>query len=118
MKFFAPTEQAVHIALVTGHTAVVTSEGSELDKMFHREAIARGCTPEGVEREPAAQTGGGFERGKVIREALNAMLDGKDEADFKKDGTPDLRMVSKRVGFQVQRDEVDAIWAEMQDAAA
>lgn len=119
MKFFAPSQTPVHIGLTSGHTAHILPEpeGTELEPMFHREAIARGCNPEGVAKAPAADASVQFDRAKVIKEALDAMLDGKDEADFKKDGTPDLRMVTKRVGFTVQREEVEAIWTAMQDGA-
>ena len=45
MKFRSPTEEPIHVSLVTGHTALVTAEGVELDPMFHREAISKGAIP-------------------------------------------------------------------------
>lgn len=112
MKFFSPTDEKVHIALTTGHTAVITADGSELDKRFHKEAIARGCLPEGVEADkPAENTS--FDRKAIIEKTLQSMVDGSDEKDFKADGTPNLKQVSTKAGFMVDRTEVEAIWSEM-----
>lgn len=112
MKFFSQTDQSVHIALTTGHTAVVSPEGSELDKIFHKEAIARGCLPAGVEADkPAEKTS--FDRKGIIENTLQSMVDGSDEKDFKADGTPNLKQVSAKAGFTVDRTEVEAIWAEL-----
>lgn len=113
MKFFPPTDEPVSVNLTSGHTANILPEGTELDPMFHREAIARGCTPEGIEKPKAPDTKPEFDRNAVVRKALNDMLDGQDPHDFKKDGTPDLRAVTKRVGFQVSREDVEANWAEL-----
>ena len=109
MKFRSTTEEEVHIALTSGHTAVVGVEPTELAKMFHKEAIARGCLPEGVEDDEPVQAGG-FDRVDVITKAMNAMLDGGEEGDFTKAGKPDLSKLSARVGFNVPRVEADQIW--------
>ena len=45
MKFRSPTDAAVHIALTSGHTAVVGPDPVELDARWHRVAIARDCAP-------------------------------------------------------------------------
>lgn len=111
MKFRSDSDQPVHIALVTGHTAIVTPEGNELDAVFHKEAIARGCIPEGIGQAPT--TGAEKTRKGVIVDALQAMLDGAAEDDFRADGKPDLRKLNARVGFSVAREEADAIFAEV-----
>lgn len=41
-QFRSPTDTALHVALTSGHTAVIPPEGIELAPMFHREAIACG----------------------------------------------------------------------------
>ena len=111
MKFRSTTEEDVHIALTSGHTAVVGVEPTELAKMFHKEAIARGCLPEGVDAdEPVAAAGVAFNRVEAITKAMNAMLDGGEEGDFTKAGKPDLSKLSARVGFNVPRVEADQIW--------
>lgn len=109
MKFRSTTGEEVHISLTTGHTAVIGVELTELEKKFHKEAIARGCLPEGVdEDEPEQATG--FNRVDAITKAMNAMLDGGDEGDFTKAGKPDLSRLNARVGFTVSRSEADGIW--------
>lgn len=109
MKFRSTTEEEVHIALTSGHTAVVGVEPTELAKMFHKEAISRGCLPEGVDIDEPVEAAG-FNRVDVITKAMNAMLDGGDEGDFTKAGKPDLSKLSARVGFNVPRVEADQIW--------
>lgn len=115
MKFRSTTGQDVHIALVSGHTALITEDGVELDKVFHKEAISRGCLPEGVEKDEDAVVSG-FDREKVIKDTMNAMMDGSDEKDFKADGTPNLKSLSTKAGFTVSREEADKAWAEISTA--
>ncbi|WP_407715779.1 hypothetical protein ACJJWD_09495 [Comamonas testosteroni] len=57
MKFRSPGSQALHIALLSGHTLVIPPEGVEVAAEFRREAIARGAEPmaaDPIERSPAA----------------------------------------------------------------
>lgn len=117
MKFRSTTGEEVHISLTTGHTALVGTELTELSPIFHKEAIARGCLPEGVEPDEAADTSGSFNRKQVIVDALNLMMDGDTDGDFKADGKPNLTALNKRVGFQVARDEADEIWTEVSSVA-
>lgn len=115
MKFFAPTEEPIHIALTSGHTAVVTHEGTDLEMMFRREAIARGANAEGASAVLQDQTLQ-FDRKQVITDAINSMMDGDDEKDFTEDGKPNLKRLGARVGFQVARAEADAIFDEITKA--
>ena len=114
MKFFAPTEEPVQIALITGHTCIVTAEGTELEPRFQKDAIAMGCTPEGVERAAPEVSKPGFDREEAIRKAIKDMVANPQANDFRNDGTPSASMVSKYVGFQALRTEVGRIWFEMQ----
>lgn len=112
MKWYSPSGEEVHLALTSGHTAVIGAEPAEILDLFHREAAAAGCLPEGVKPE----TKGGapaFNRRDVISTALQTMLDGGEEGDFKADGTPDLKRVQAKVGFKATREEVDSVWAEL-----
>lgn len=121
MKFKAPTDEAIHVALTNGHTCVIPPEdegnpdGVEIHAMFHREAIARGAIPAGVSLTPAVADNTPT-RTAVITQALQQMLDGNEESDFKKDGTPDLNSLSRHVGFKVAREECDAIWAGLKES--
>lgn len=114
MKFFAPTEQPIHVALTSGHTAVVTQDGTELPKAFHLAAIERGAHAEGGDNELRAVQ---MTRELTIREALVAARDSNSPDAFNKDGTPDLRKLIAKLGFQVSREEADAIWAEVTESA-
>lgn len=116
MKFRSTTGEEIHIALTTGHTALVGVELTELPSIFHKEAIARGCLPEGVAPDVEVDTSGAFNRKQVIVDALNLMMDGDTDGDFKADGKPNLTALNKRVGFQVAREEADAIWEEVSNA--
>lgn len=120
MKFFPPEGQTeVHIALLNGHTALVTEDGTELEARFRREAIARGCLPEGIGADPVIEGElPPFDREAKILDAINDMIDGNDAADFNADGSPNLRNLSDRVGFQVSRSERDAAMAKIEAEAS
>lgn len=110
MKFRSPSDQPIHIALTTGHTAVVPPDGVELDPMFHKEASARGAV---AFDENTSTTLSPEDRKSAISLALTAMLDGKVEDDFTADGKPNLRKLKERVGFAVTREEADAEFIEL-----
>jgi hypothetical protein len=113
MQFRSPNETPISVALTSGHMALVTQEGVELDQIFHREAVALGCIPDGIAAPIKTNNAKGFDRAVVIGEAMQDAIDEKNPKDFKANGTPDMGSLSKRVGFAVNRDEVDAIWAEV-----
>ena len=57
MKFRSPGSQALHIALLSGHTLVIPPEGVDVPTDFRREAIAQGAEPmavDPIQRSPAA----------------------------------------------------------------
>lgn len=110
-RFRSPTDTPLHIALTSGHTAVVAPEGTDLAPMFHREAIARGAVlTEGGTAEDKTQV---FNRQLVIRETITDMIAGKDKDDFTGDGKPNLFKLRAKTGFQVSREEADAVFAEL-----
>lgn len=118
MEFRSTTGQDVHIALTSGHTVIITPEGVELDKMFHREAIARECFPVGMDDAKAAPKPD-FDRKQVIADALiKAVLDGSEAEDFTAAGKPNLKRLRSRVGFHAERSEVEAIWDAMTETPA
>ena len=112
MKFRSNTGEDIHIALTSGHTAIITAKGAQLDAKFHKEAIARGCLPEGVAATVEDDTPS-FDRKKVVTETLEAMLSGSDPEDFTAQGKPSMIKLIARLGFTVSRSEADAIWDEM-----
>ncbi|MEG0939717.1 MAG: hypothetical protein RSE32_13565 [Comamonas sp.] len=57
MKFRSPGSQALHIALLSGHTLAIPPEGVDVPAEFRREAIAKGAEPmaiESIQDSPAA----------------------------------------------------------------
>ncbi len=112
LKFRSPTDEPLHIALTSGHTAVITPEGNELAPMFHREAIARGAQT-GDPVAPLEGDSAPFDRKQVITDAINGMMDGDNEGDFNDDGKPNLKKLNALLGFQASRTEVDAIFDEI-----
>lgn len=57
MKFRSPGSQALHIALLSGHTLAIPPEGVDVPPEFRREAIAKGAEPmaiESIQESPAA----------------------------------------------------------------
>lgn len=134
MKFHAPTHDPLHVALTSGHTAVVTHEGVTLDPMFHREAVARGAIPEtmfgfapgsadgrldlGALPQPVVDSftdpnNTNAARGALIRSTLSAMMDGSNEGDFNSDGRPNLARLKARLGFDITREEADAAFEDV-----
>lgn len=110
-QFRSPTDTPLHVALTSGHTAVIPPEGIELAPMFHREAIARGAVlAEGATAEDQTQV---FSRQLAIRDAIAAMIAGKDKDDFTGDGKPNLVKLKAKTGFQVSREEADVVFAEL-----
>ncbi len=111
MKFRSPSDQPIHIALTTGHTAVIPPDGVELDPMFHKEASARGAVC--FDDSASAVTMTQEVRKAAISAALKGMLDGAAEGDFTAEGKPNLLRLKAAVGFTVTRDEADAIFTEL-----
>ncbi|MFT3815260.1 MAG: hypothetical protein QM740_18085 [Acidovorax sp.] len=110
-RFRSPTDTPLHVALTSGHTAMIPPDGIELDPMFHREAIARGAVlTEGATAEDNTQA---FNRQIVIRDTIAAMVTGKEKDDFTGDGKPNLVKLKAKTGFQVTREEADAVFAEL-----
>lgn len=119
MRFFPPSDEPVLIALTSGHTAVVRPEGSELDARFQADAIKLGCRVDGLATpEPDAPLLTPFDPKAVIRQVIEAMLDGATKDDFTQDGKPSLKVVKERCGFNVSREECDAVWADITREAA
>ena len=110
MKFRSPSDQPIHIALTTGHTAVVTPEGVPLDPMFHKEASARGAVAfdDNTTIVPSPE-----DRKAAISAALKGMLDGAAEGDFTAEGKPNLLRLKAAVGFAVTREEADVVFVEL-----
>ena len=112
MKFRSTSDQPLHVALTSGHTALITPEGTDVDAMFLREAVARGAVPMDADVSASTQTQM-LSRQLSIKEALNTMLNGADKDDFTADGKPNLVRLKAKAGFAVTREEADTVFAEL-----
>lgn len=112
MKFTTPTEAPVMIALTSGHTLVIEPAGTDVPPQFRKEAVARGCTPLGIGAADAELTPE-VKRSELIEQGVQKLLDSDDDAAFNGDGKPNLKALSKVVGFNVQRGELDAVWDKL-----
>lgn len=128
-KLFSPFPHVLPIALTSGHTFVVTQEPVNVPDMYVAEAMSRGAQEAGNESSAVSTSPEhasalitpeadqlAQQRADKIKEALTAMVNGSDEADFTKDGAPQLARVKARTGFSVSRAEVDGVWAEISAA--
>jgi hypothetical protein len=117
MKFFPPGDKPVHISLTTGHSALVTKDGVELDKMFFKEAFAQGCNVATGE-DPVIEVGkvdadNAAQKQLEIKAAIEAMMDGSEEGDFTSSGEPNLLRLSEKVGYRVTKAEMKAAFDEI-----
>ena len=87
--------------------------GTDLEPRFHKEALAQGCRPEGSAAGEEFDREAVFDRRKVIRAAIETLLDSADPEAFTHDGVPALKQVTAAAGFTVTREERDAVWASL-----
>ncbi len=112
MKFRSPSDEPIHVALLTGHTALITPDGVELPPIFHKEASARGAIA--FDAGPAsAVVESTVDRQAALTAVIKAMLDGSAEGDFNADGKPNLGRLKDRLGFAITREEADAAFADV-----
>lgn len=114
-KFRSTTGKTEHVALESGHTAQVPTEGVELDSRFHQVAIMQGCLPVNAEHYEAPEPGGGLDRDQAVYDALHRMLESSDDKAFTRNGTPNLSILANECGFKPERGEVEQAWAAVQD---
>jgi hypothetical protein len=108
-------EADCHIGLTSGHTMVVPHDkkGTEVIARFRAAAIAAGCLPVGMEPDEETEPTG-FDRKRVIKQAIEKMLASDEDGLFTGDGKPNVLKLSARVGFTVDRSEANRVWDEMQ----
>ena len=110
----SPTENHVHVPLLSGHCIVIGPEGRDVPAMFRAEALKKGCLPAGVEQDDLKSDQ--QEPGKDLREhlkevLLKMMISG---CPLTGAGRPVLKDVSKEAGFNVIATDVADIWPEVQ----
>lgn len=122
IRFRSPTDDTLYVANTTGHAARIGPEWRELPPQLHADAIAAGAITNNMDAataeaqrarsNPDAQTSPD-DSDALIRKGIAEMLDGDDKDDFTKAGLPDLRKLSARVGFGVDRQQMLDVWHAM-----
>ncbi len=117
MKFRSPTETPIHIALLSGHTCVIGPQLAEVEPRFHREAVAAGAIPEGMD---AAAPVAAPEKSKsqLIVDAVKAAIDDAKADEFDGQGKVKIEALSKRAGFNVSASERNAAWTKVEQELA
>lgn len=123
LRFLPPLGQELHhISRTDGHSIVIylidpsdDKEGTSVPLRFRKDAIADGCRVVGVD---LGEDGGPPEGQKttIIVEAIQAILDRKDEGELNGDGRPNLNALKKQAGFGVTREEFEAAWVIFEES--
>ena len=116
------------LALTSGHVTRVGPEWKELDPMFHAAALIARCeVNQGVipaiadvpPPAPSPQAVVNVDEETVIRKALIHMLERNSEADdFTNAGLPNLKVVRRVAGTEVDKGQVYRIFEELKAEAA
>jgi len=113
MKFKAPGDKPISVALLSGDTICIPPEGREVPPRFRKAALAAGCIVVGVDVEPPKENREPT-KGEIIRAAIEKMLDSDEEGAFGADGKPSVKVLSRECGFNVSAAERDEAWAAVQ----
>lgn len=123
LKFRAPDDkEEVHVSTTAGHAARVGKEWRELPAIMHKDAIAQGCITDNMTAESIAaapkNASPQFSAADEIKKGIVAMLEENEPESFTKDKVPNLKKLSAKVGFNVDREQMQSVWAAMQSEAA
>lgn len=120
IRFKSPTDDVLYVAITTGACARIGSKWRELPVDLHAAAIAAGAVTDNMDKAAAEQQRAKVEDpepgesaddpAKLIRTAIIECIESVDEGAFDKKGFPDLKYLSARVGFNVERDQMLKVW--------
>jgi len=113
MIFKSTTGQNTYVSLTSGHTCIVTPEGTDIDAIYHKQAAMQGCLPAGAEVPVPQVPGGGYNPKQVIRDTFIKMLADKNPADFNANGTPKLARLNELTGIHTTRAEFEVLTDEL-----
>ncbi len=118
MNLKAPHGKAVQVHLESGHCLVVPPEGRDVPQMFVAEAMRHGCLPVELSAADVAsnrQENQEKSKTELIENAVKAMLE--EGCPLTNAGLPNLKELSKRVGFTVTAVELGEVWAKLEAEA-
>lgn len=113
----------VRVALITGHTIVITEEPCEVPAVFQIEARKLGAVfckdgDTATKVEPPVAPNATSDETDRIKAALILMLERNEEDDFTGAGQPNLRSVRALCGFNAERDDVYNVFAALKEEVA
>lgn len=110
MKFKSPGDEPIYVALLSGHSAVVTDEWRELPVMLHREALMAGCITDNMSAEAIAAKIESAQTGKsnheILVETIKGMMDNPQSGYFTGADLPNLKVLSGLAGWTVNKEEM------------
>lgn len=127
IRFRSPTDETLYVASTNGHAARIGTAWRELPACLHAEAIAAGAITNNMDDATAAlqvakvvpePAHAADEPAELIRSGIIRMLETDDEDAMTKAGAPNLSKLSAEVGFNVDREQMLAVWREMESTAA
>lgn len=125
-KFKSRTGEPVRLALLSGHTAIVTGEWISLAEYFYESAYAAGCISEDMvvntELRESIDTGvleklqEKADLKSRVRVALEKAVEDNDLKAFNKSGNPTAVFLKRALGETVPNHIKDEVWYSMLNA--
>lgn len=123
MKFKAPGDTPIYVALLSGHCAVIGSEWRELPPNLHRKALEEGCITDNMDKATlAAKTEAAKpapSNHEILIRVIKDMMANPKEGDFTAADLPNMKVLVKKAGWNVSKEEmmqaVQAIGGEDDD---
>ncbi|ULQ47400.1 hypothetical protein JN531_003745 [Flagellatimonas centrodinii] len=117
LRFCAPGDEPIPVRTLSGHSVMVSPDGTDVHPRFRAAAVTAGCE----------LVSGGARRSKktpdapptpskhdLICEAIVKLIEQKGGVDqFGDDGKPDVRELKDVAGFGLSASERDAAWADV-----
>ena len=110
MKFKAPGDTPIYVALLSGHCAVIGSEWRELPPMLHRKALEEGCITDNMDpataamkTEAATPAPGNHE---ILVGIIKDMMANPKQGEFTAADLPNMKVLVKKAGWNVSKEEM------------
>lgn len=118
MKLKSPTDEPIHVALLSGHSIRIPPEGRDVPEMFRRDAFAAGAIPVTASiadfSAPEEEAIDDSKLALLIAGVQKMLVENAE--DFTGAGLPNRKVLSGIVGWNVSVQELSAAWAKVQEA--
>lgn len=137
MKFRSRNNtDTIRLASTSGHICLIGQEFVDVPEHMEADAYANGCVSEELYNSIKADLAKGalagdggadakvilpggatmpttVDRSLAIRTQIDAMLSGNEDGSFTAAGLPNLKILSSKCGFQVSKEEMEPVWAQI-----